>query len=113
MIKYVKVNEVNEKQTPHEATVRGLHDSKHVQVIHVEIAPGKGLRKHITPVDAVFFILEGNATVEIGVERIVVGENTLVDSPAKIPHRVLNESEDILRFLVIKTPRPTEKSQIL
>jgi hypothetical protein len=37
----------------------------------------------------------------------------LVDSPARIPHRLMNEGDEVFRFLVIKTPRPSEKSRVL
>lgn len=113
MIKNIRVDQAPKKQTPHDASVRLLHDTEHVQIMHIKIAPGKALRKHLTPVDAAFFILEGEATVQIGEDIEKFGPNTLVDSPAKIPHRVSNEGTEPLSFLVLKTPRPTEKSQVL
>jgi hypothetical protein len=37
----------------------------------------------------------------------------LVDSPAKIPHRWMNESSGIFRVLVVKIPRPTTETKLL
>jgi len=37
----------------------------------------------------------------------------LVDSPARIPHRLINEGDGLFRVLVVKTPRPTEQSKLL
>ena len=113
MIRIKAVDSVPVKERPHDAHVRVLHDNKDVQVVHITIEQGKALRKHITPVDAAFFIIEGVATVEIGDESADVEANTLVHSPAKIPHRVSNNGKERLSFIVIKTPRPTEKTAIL
>lgn len=113
MIRFIEKGKAPIKETPHDAEVRALQNTEHVQMSHIEIAPGKALRKHITPVDAIFYILEGEATVLIGDEEIVVGKDTFVDSPAKIPHQVLNNGESTLRFLVIKAPRPTEQTKML
>ncbi len=74
--------------------------------------PGQALKKHITPVDVFFYILEGKVTVEIGDERAVAGPDTLIESPAKIPHRLINEGNSLGRILVVKTPRPKEATKV-
>jgi mannose-6-phosphate isomerase-like protein (cupin superfamily) len=51
--------------------------------------------------------------VEIGEEQKEVGPDTLIESPARIPHRWMNESSDPLRILVVKTPRPKEITKLL
>ncbi len=51
--------------------------------------------------------------VEIGEERETVGPDTLIESPARIPHCWYNEGDKPLRFLVIKVPRPTESTKLL
>lgn len=71
------------------------------------------MKKHITPVDVVFYLLEGRGIVEIGEERKEVGADTLIESPARIPHRWINESKGPVRILVIKTPRPKEATKML
>ncbi|MHA1728772.1 MAG: cupin domain-containing protein [Promethearchaeota archaeon] len=57
--------------------------------------------------------IEGKGIVEIGNEREKVIKDQLIFSPARIPHRLLNESEKVFRFLVIKTPTPTSETKIL
>ena len=71
------------------------------------------LKKHITPVDVVFYVLEGQGVVEIGEEKAQVEADTLIESPARIAHRWINESQKPLRILVIKTPRPKEATKML
>ena len=112
-MKMVKWNDVEITQNPHGVDVRKLYDTKHAQVVHIILKPGEKLKKHLTPVDVIFYVLEGNGIVEIGDEKQEVGPDTLIDSPAKIPHCWYNESNDILRFLVIKVPRPTESTRLL
>jgi mannose-6-phosphate isomerase-like protein (cupin superfamily) len=113
MVRTINVTDAAEMETPQAMTAKRLHDSEHAQVVHVELAPGEGIRKHTTPVDVVFYILEGRATVEIGDEIVTVDADTLVESPANSAHRVINVEAEPLRFLVIKTPRPTESPKML
>jgi mannose-6-phosphate isomerase-like protein (cupin superfamily) len=112
-IKSVNALEAHLPQNPHGVAVRALHNTEHVTVSLVTLQPGEKLKRHITPVDAVFYVLQGQATVEIGEERETVLAHHLVDSPARIPHRVLNEGDETVRFLVIKAPRQTEQTQVL
>ena len=97
----------------HGIDARRLHDSEHAQVMYIELAPGEGLIRHSTPVDVVFFVLQGSAVIEIGEDRVEASADTLVESPARVPHRVMNEGRTAMRFLVIKTPKPTEPTRLL
>ena len=98
---------------PHNVKVARLYDSEHVQAIHITLEPGESLRKHITPVDVFFYVLEGTGIVEIGDEKKEVGPDTLINSPAKIPHCWYNQSKQVLRVLVVKAPRPTVATKLL
>jgi len=102
-----------EAPNPHNVSARTLHDTEHVQVVMVTLQPGEALKRHVTPVDVFFYVLAGHGIVEIGDERQEVSPDTLIDSPARIPHRLLNEGDAVFRFLVVKTPRPTESTRIL
>jgi len=113
-MKIVRALEAPAVETPHKvSSVRSLHSTEHVQMSLITLEPGEALRPHITPVDATFYVLEGVATVEIGDEREEAEAHCLIHSPAKIVHRVLNQGDERVRFLVIKTPRQTDASQIL
>lgn len=90
-----------------------LHATENVVVTMIVLQPGEKLRLHATPVDAFFYGLEGKGVVEIGDEHQSISADMLVHSPARIPHRLMNESNSVFRFLVVKTPRQTEKSRIL
>ena len=100
-------------ENPHNVRAAMLHDSEHAQAIHITLEPGESLKKHITPVDVFFYVLEGTGVVEIGEEEKDVGPDVLIESPAKTPHCWHNRSKQVLRVLVVKTPRPTEATKLL
>jgi len=79
----------------------------------ITLQPGESLKLHLTPVDAFFYVLEGSGVVEIGGEQQAVHKDQLIDSPARVPHRLWNESDAVFRFLVVKTPRQKEKTRLL
>ena len=112
-MKTINALEAPQAQTPHGVDVRKLLDTEHVQVMCITLQPGEALKRHITPVDAFFYGLEGSGVAEVGDERIEIGANELLNSPAHIPHRLLNESNATFRVLVVKTPRPTQGTKVL
>ncbi len=105
--------QATEVSTPHNVSVRRLLDMEHAQVMMITLQAGESLKKHITPVDVFFYVLEGAGIVEIGDEQHPVSADMLIESPARIPHRLSNPGKAPFRFLVVKTPRPTASSQIL
>lgn len=112
-MKCTKVGETSSQPNPHHVDARKIYDSLHAVAVVITLQPGESLKKHATPVDVFFYVLEGTGIVEIGQEREVVGKDTLVESPARIPHRWINESDAVFRVLVVKVPRPTEETKLL
>lgn len=112
-MKIIHALQAPEAPNPHEVSARALHDTEHVQVSMVTLEPDEALKRHVTPVDVFFYVIEGEGIVEIGEEREDVSTDMLIDSPADIPHRLLNESDATFRFLVVKTPRPTRATKVL
>jgi mannose-6-phosphate isomerase-like protein (cupin superfamily) len=112
-MKITKIEDAAPHPNPHGVDARKLYETEHAQAVVLTLQPGEQLKRHITPVDAIFFVLEGTGIVEIGDEKEEVGANTLIDSPAKIVHCWYNESDSILRVLVVKVPRQEGPSKIL
>ena len=112
-MKTIKIEDAPAHQNPHGVDVRKLYDTQHAQAVAITLEPGQQLKRHITPVDAIFVVLEGRGVVEVGEEKQEVGPNTLIDSPAGIPHCWYNESGSTLRVLVVKVPRQEEPSKLL
>lgn len=98
----IEVQKAGIAQNPHGVDVRKLFESDRIQVAHVTLKPGEQLKRHTTPVDVLFYVLEGTGVVEIGEEKKEAGPDALIDSSAKIPHCWYNQSKGTLRFLILK-----------
>lgn len=112
-MKITYVSEVPVQQNPHHVDARPVYSSPHAMAVVITLQPEESLKKHITPVDVFFYVLEGTGIIEIGDEKEVVSKDSIIESPARIPHRWSNESDQVLRILVLKVPRPTEETKIL
>lgn len=102
-----------DKPNPHGVSAKPIYDSPHAMAVHITLKPGEALKRHATPVDVFFYILEGRGTVEIGEEAQAVSKDHLVESPATVPHRLINDSTEPFRILVVKTPKPVESTKVL
>lgn len=112
-MKLASIAEAASKPNPHGVEAKTLYDHEHALISHLALQPGQALKKHVTPVDVAFYVLEGLGEVEIGEEKETVSRDTMVESPAGIPHLWRNTGDIPLRLLVMKLPRPTEKSKLL
>jgi quercetin dioxygenase-like cupin family protein len=102
-----------DKPNPHGVSAKPIYDSPHATVVHMTLQPGQSLKKHSTPVDVFFYVLEGSGVVEIGEEKESVSRDMIIDSPARIPHALANDGDQVLRVLVVKVPKPTESTKVL
>jgi quercetin dioxygenase-like cupin family protein len=105
-----KLSEVEIMKNPHAVDARNLYKKDNAMISVITLKPGESLKRHITPVDVAFYVLEGTGIVEIGDEKSEVSENTLVESPKDIMHCWYNESSKLVKFMVIKAPKPTTKT---
>src|SRR5665647_1966448 len=104
-MKVTKVDSVSVFQNPHEVEAKRIFENEKASVIHMALEPGQSLKKHTTPVDVFFYILEGKGTVEIGEEKQEVKKDELIESPKGIPHLLQNSGDSVFRFLVVKLPK--------
>ena len=112
-MKAAKYTDFPEKDTPHKVSVRMIYDHDHGQAVVISLKNGETLKKHVTPVDVMFYILEGTGKVEIGDEVQEVSRDMVIESPARVPHRLFNESSLEFRFLVMKMPKPVSTTKVL
>ncbi|MBU8922355.1 MAG: cupin domain-containing protein [Bacteroidales bacterium] len=113
MIVIKKLDEVPVMDTAHGVDARNLYKKTEAMVSVISLEPGQALKRHITPVDVAFYVLEGTGTVEVGDEKLVVSKDTLVESPKDIMHCWYNTSDAMLKFMVIKAPQPTKKTTFI
>jgi quercetin dioxygenase-like cupin family protein len=97
-------------ENAHGVDARNLYSSDDAMVTVITLKAGQSLKRHVTPVDVAFYVLEGTGIVEIGDEKQEVSKDTLIESPRDIMHCWYNESDEPLKFMVIKAPRPTKKT---
>ncbi len=113
MMKITVVSDVVSAPNPHHVDARKIYDTDHALAVVITLQPGESLKKHITPVDVFFYVLEGTGIVEIGDEKATCTKDILIESPARIPHRWMNESTTPFRVLVVKVPKPREETKLL
>jgi len=103
-MKTTHVSNTNSFKNVHGVEAKKVYSTENAEVIHMSLTPGQSLKKHTTPVDVFFYILEGKGVVEIGEETQEVEKDTMIDSPKDIPHLLRNTGEGFFRFLVVKLP---------
>jgi quercetin dioxygenase-like cupin family protein len=108
-----KLSDIKVMDNAHNVDVRNLYNTENAMVSVITLNPGQSLKRHITPVDVAFYVLDGTGVVEVGDEKMEVVKDTLVESPKDIVHCWYNESDKPLRFLVVKAPRPTKKTTFI
>ena len=113
IMKITDVSLVPSGPNPHQVDARKIYETDNAVAVVITLQPGESLKKHMTPVDVFFYVLEGTGIVEIGNERSEVTKDKLVESPARIPHRWINESRAVFRVLVVKVPKPKEETKLL
>lgn len=108
-----KIKETSISETPHKLDVRKLYDKDTAQAMHIILEAGESLKPHITPVDVFFYVLEGTPEILVGKEKQTVEADCLVESPKDIPHCISNNSDKMVRVLVVKAPKPITKTKLL
>lgn len=102
----IRIAEQPLKTTPRGVKARLLVDRAAVNVVNLVLSPGEEVPSHVTPVDVLFYVIEGKGRVIIGDETAEVSEGDVVVSPAHIPHALQADATSNFSVLVIKTPNP-------
>ena len=112
-MKIIDAKNIPAMKNVHQVKSGTIYDTQHAVAVHITLEAGEKLKPHVTPVDVFFYVLEGEPTFEIGKERKPVAADHLIESPAKIPHCITNETDQIARILVVKVPKPTTQTRLL
>jgi quercetin dioxygenase-like cupin family protein len=87
--------------------LRRADGSEHVSLYIGSVEPGAGgPGTHVHAFDQFYFVLDGQMTVEVGLERHVADPHTLVVLPAGVPHRQFNEADTTERHITLIVPEP-------
>lgn len=105
-----KLDQTPIMENAHRVDARNLYNKDEAMITVITLLPSQSLKRHITPVDVAFYVLEGHGIVEIGEEKLEVSKDTLIESPKDILHCWYNESNKPLKFMVVKAPKPNKKT---
>ena len=100
-------------KNPHGVQVSKMYDKDHALIMHLLLKAGESLKSHITPVDVAFYVLEGSPTIMVGDEKVKVKKDDIVESPKDIVHNIYNETDGVVRVLVMKLPKPTAETKLV
>lgn len=112
-MKITKYHDQEVKSTPYWIDAREMYNKESAQVMLMALKPGESLKSHKTPVDVLFFIVEGRPTIHIGDESEVCEADSLVESPANILHFISNNADNVARILIVKMPPPKNLNKVL
>jgi len=72
--------------------------------------PGQSQKPHShAGADTIYYVLEGDATIQVGDEEQVLGPGRIVLAPSEVVHGVRNASSQPLSLLVFMAPNPNVK----
>ena len=82
-----------------------LVNTRGLSVIHERMPPGTTETRHYHHNSRqFFFVLAGSVTMEIGSEREVLAAGQGLEIPPGVQHRISNESDHDVEFLVVSQP---------
>ena len=83
-----------------------LVKTNELSVIQERMPIGTSEVKHYHSIARQFFyVLSGTAVFEIESSRLTVNQNEGIEIPPQVPHKIINESESELIFLVVSQPK--------
>ena len=76
-----------------------------LSVIQECVPPGDCERRHFhSAARQFFYVLEGQAVLEVGGSRFEVATGQGIEVPPGVPHQLMNESPSAIAFLVVSCP---------
>ncbi len=82
-----------------------LLKSSGLSVIQERVPPGGAeVRHYHERAHQFFFVLSGEATLEVEDKKVVLGSQQGLSIPPKVPHRLLNEAKQDVSFIVVSSP---------
>ncbi len=83
-------------------TGRSLYTKDNLELVHIDLAPGRFIQEHDLPLHVIFFTLEGQATFKVNNHNYTLEKNQYIEVLPDIKRAVCNKSKENLKILVIK-----------
>lgn len=97
---------------PKNLKARTFFSFDHAEVMHLTLSPGESTDLHSTPVDVLFYIVQGEGECIIGKELAPLHQGALVFSHRDTPHLLRNpDGTENFVILVFKLPRPMKNER--
>jgi mannose-6-phosphate isomerase-like protein (cupin superfamily) len=82
-----------------------LVNGQDLSIIHEKMPPGTSESRHYhQKARQFFFILAGQAVIDVNGERFELAQHEGIEVPPQIPHQIFNSSKEAVEFLVISQP---------
>lgn len=79
-------------------------------LLEMAVNPGSGTPPHVhLAEDEMFYVLEGQLTLSVGVQQLLAGPGSFVAAPKGVLHRWANETDQVVRALVFLVPAGFEQ----
>lgn len=108
-MKVVNINKAEVFTNKRGMQARMVLNEDSFQVVNLFLEAGKEVPSHVTPVDVFFLIRSGQGTVVIGSEEQSVSQDSVIFSPANIPHALRADLDSELDVLIVKAPNPSNR----
>jgi len=95
---------------PGQVVSRTLSAMPHVNITLFAFDAGEEISAHTSPGDAMVQILDGEALIRVGDQKITAGAGQVVVMPANVPHSVAAASRFKMLLTVVKQPKSIQES---
>ena len=90
-------------ETPADGIVsRAIYSDDDVRVVLFSFAPGQQLSDHTAPMPATLEVVEGEADITLGSDRVAGAPGTWIHMPANTPHSVVAKTPVTLLLHLLK-----------
>lgn len=77
----------------------GMHGSKELATVLIELAPGDNLGRHTDSAEELLVVLEGEVTATIGDDQVAITQGSISLVPKLVPHDLRNTGDRNARVL--------------
>lgn len=92
----------NAERVPFALNGRKMFSSPTAEIVHLSLKPGETVEKHSNPFDVVFYVLEGEATIEVDGVKAILKTDCSLEVKRDKPRGMSNNTEKDMRLLVFK-----------
>jgi len=107
---YTFLANINTEQTPPDKGIlsRVIHKDQHSNITLFGFAAGEELSTHTAPTPAVLYFLEGEATLQLGDDKLEARPGSFAYMPPNLPHAISARTAVKMLLVQIKQPAASQ-----